>query len=58
MPKKEEGLEEIIERMEEDLNTLRHKIWDMQCEANELSDDEDEEDLDFDDEDNNDEEDE
>jgi hypothetical protein len=55
MPKKEEGLEEIIERMEEDLNTLRHMVWDMQCE-NKSSDDEDEED--FDDEDNDDEEDE
>jgi hypothetical protein len=54
--KKEETLEDIVERMEEDLNTLRHKIWDMQCETNESSDDEDEED--FDDEDNDDEEDE
>tara|TARA_E500000318_G_scaffold45990_1_gene43404 strand:- start:2021 stop:2194 length:174 start_codon:yes stop_codon:yes gene_type:complete len=53
--KKEETLEDIIERMEEDLNTLRHMVWDMQCE-NKSSDDEDEED--FDDEDNDDEEDE
>ena len=28
--KKEETLEDIIDRIEEDLQTLRHKVWDMQ----------------------------
>jgi len=52
--KKEEIIEDIMDRIEEDLNKLRHIVWDMQCE-NKSSDDEDE---DFDDEDNDDEEDE
>lgn len=54
--KKEETMEDIIDRIEEDLNSLRHMVWDAQCE-NQSSDDEDE-DEDFDDEDNDDEEDE
>lgn len=52
--KKKETLEDVMDRIEEDLNTLRHMVWDMQCEDN-SSDDEDE---DFDDEDFDDENDE
>ena len=49
MPKKkEETIEDIIDRLEDDLQTLRHKVWDMQS-------DDQVEDEDFDDEDEEDE---
>ena len=54
--KKEETMEEIIDRIDDDLQKLRDKVWQMEADDQVEDEDFDDEDEDFDDEDEEDEE--